>query len=80
MSSSSAGTMYTTPTSARNDPELSKLDHCDSTAKEFGFIPIPNRLRYDPATPFYFGTMINVSFGVFSTFSKFFALHVVGGM
>ena len=35
-----------------------------------GFLPIPKRLRYDPDKPFYFGTFLNVFFGVCTTMGK----------
>lgn len=35
---------------------------------DFGIIPIPKRLRYDPDKPFHFGLLLNVSFGFASTF------------
>lgn len=37
--------------------------------KDFGFLPIPKRVRYDPERPAHFGLMMNVIFGVASTFS-----------
>ncbi len=37
--------------------------------KDFGFLPIPKRLRYDPARPAHFGLLMNVIFGAASTFS-----------
>lgn len=40
--------------------------------KDFGFLPVPRRLRYDPDKPFHFGTFMNMSFGFASTFSKSF--------
>ncbi|OAX30910.1 MFS general substrate transporter [Rhizopogon vinicolor AM-OR11-026] len=36
--------------------------------KDFGYLPIPRRLRYDPDKPFHFGMLLNVSFGIGSTF------------
>ncbi|TFY80283.1 hypothetical protein EWM64_g3727 [Hericium alpestre] len=36
--------------------------------KDFGFLPIPQRLRYDPDKPVAFGTVMNASFGFGSTF------------
>jgi hypothetical protein len=50
----------------------------DSIPKDFGFLPVPERLRYDPDKPFYFGTMLNLSFGFASTFSKFFDCMFTG--
>ena len=40
--------------------------------KDFGFLPIPKRVRYDPERPFHFGLLMNVIFGVASTFSTYF--------
>jgi hypothetical protein len=37
---------------------------------DFGFLPVPKRLRYDPNKPFHFGLLLNASFGFASTFSK----------
>lgn len=37
-------------------------------AKDFGFLPIPRRLRYNPERPFQFGVLLNISFGLGSTF------------
>ncbi|KAF8633765.1 hypothetical protein AX15_001271 [Amanita polypyramis BW_CC] len=37
--------------------------------KDFGFLPIPERLRYHPDKPFHFGLLLNVSFGIASTFT-----------
>ncbi len=39
--------------------------------KDLGFIPIPRRLRYDPARPFQFGIGLNVLFAFACTFSKY---------
>lgn len=41
-----------------------------SYSKDFIFLPIPRRLRYDPAKPFHFGMLLNVSFGIGSTFGE----------
>lgn len=37
---------------------------------DFGLVPVPKRLRYDPGKPFHFGTLMNFSFGFASTFSE----------
>lgn len=37
--------------------------------KDFGLIPIPKRLQYNPMEPFHFGILLNASFGFASTFS-----------
>ncbi|KAI0055869.1 MFS general substrate transporter, partial [Artomyces pyxidatus] len=34
----------------------------------FGFLPIPKNLRYDPAHPAHFGLLLNVVFGISATF------------
>ncbi|KAJ7776834.1 major facilitator superfamily domain-containing protein [Mycena maculata] len=39
-----------------------------SFTHDFGFLPIPRRLRYDPEKPFHFGLLLNVLFGFASTF------------
>ncbi|KAG0701921.1 major facilitator superfamily domain-containing protein [Suillus ampliporus] len=36
--------------------------------KDFGLVPIPKRLQYNPIKPFHFGILLNVSFGFGSTF------------
>ncbi|KAI0056375.1 MFS general substrate transporter [Artomyces pyxidatus] len=36
--------------------------------KDFGFLPIPRRLRYDPEHPAKFGLLLNVVFGISGTF------------
>ncbi|KAI0336830.1 MFS general substrate transporter [Cubamyces sp. BRFM 1775] len=36
--------------------------------KDFGFLPIPSRLQYDPEHPAHFGLAMNVTFGLASTF------------
>ena len=40
--------------------------------KDFGFLPIPRKLQYDPERPFVFTMVLNVAFGFGSTFSEFF--------
>jgi len=37
--------------------------------KDFGLLPIPQHLRYDPDKPIHFGLLMNIAFGLFSTFS-----------
>ena len=37
---------------------------------DFGFLHIPERLRYHPDRPFYFGLLLNIFFGIASTFSE----------
>ena len=40
-----------------------------SHTHDFGFIPIPKRLRYDPERPVELGLVLNMIFGASSTFS-----------
>lgn len=48
---------------------------------DFGFIPIPKRLRYHPdQPPFHFGLLLNASFGFASTFGQrcvFLYVHIL---
>ncbi|EGN97823.1 hypothetical protein SERLA73DRAFT_182575, partial [Serpula lacrymans var. lacrymans S7.3] len=44
-----------------------EVEVISSRTKDFGFLPIPTKLRYDPHRPFYFGLLLNVSFGLAST-------------
>ncbi|TDL13142.1 hypothetical protein BD410DRAFT_847302 [Rickenella mellea] len=37
--------------------------------RDFGFLPIPKHLRYDPARPFQFTMLLNITFGFGSTFT-----------
>ena len=37
---------------------------------DFGFLPIPKNLQYNPARPFRFSTVLYITFGFGSTFSK----------
>ncbi|KAK1219524.1 hypothetical protein PQX77_017759 [Marasmius sp. AFHP31] len=37
--------------------------------RDFGLIPIPRRLRYDPQKPFHFGIVLQIAFGFASTFT-----------
>ncbi|KAJ7119752.1 major facilitator superfamily domain-containing protein [Mycena epipterygia] len=46
----------------------SGVEHEKSPTHDFGFLPIPRRLRYDPKKPFHFGLVLNVLFGFASTF------------
>ena len=45
--------------------------------KDFGFIPVPRHLRYDPTKPFHFGLLLNIAFGFASTFSERFDLPLL---
>lgn len=48
----------------------SDVDSISQSQTDFGFIPIPKRLRYDPDRPFHFGMTLNIAFGFASTFSE----------
>lgn len=39
--------------------------------KDFGIIPIPKRVQYDPKNPHEWTLALNIVFGVSSTFSMF---------
>ncbi|KAG8214846.1 major facilitator superfamily domain-containing protein [Butyriboletus roseoflavus] len=41
----------------------------DAPSTDFGILPIPERLQYDPDKPFHFGLVLNLSFGFASTFT-----------
>ncbi|KNZ79011.1 Putative uncharacterized transporter ygaY [Termitomyces sp. J132] len=60
----------TDATSRSSELGENELDiiHQPSTAYDFGIIPIPRRLCYDPTKPFHFDLVLNVSFGFASTF------------
>lgn len=46
--------------------------------KDFGFLPIPRRLRReDTSKPIGFGLILNVGFGIASTFSEWKSLYNV---
>jgi hypothetical protein len=53
--------------SQSNDPDCKIL-----LRKDFGFLPVPRHLRYDPTKPFHFGLLLNIAFGFASTFSECF--------
>lgn len=52
------------------DESLQPMTPEDSPTKDFGFLPIPRNLRYDPQKPHHFGLLLNVAFGFASTFSE----------
>lgn len=37
--------------------------------KDFGFLPIPKRVQYDPQRPPHFGLLMNAMFGITGSFS-----------
>lgn len=72
-----AATESQTTTTCTSDPNgaqqtipLQLLEQTESRvfAVDFGFLPIPKRLRYDPHKAFHFGLWLNIAFGVASTF------------
>ncbi|KAG9308523.1 major facilitator superfamily domain-containing protein [Chiua virens] len=65
MVSSTTETVVSAPSPA---PLANKLDS-DVLSTDFGILPIPKRLRYDPGKPFHFGLLLNLSFGFASTFT-----------
>jgi len=46
------------------------LSDAQPRTHDFGIIPIPSHLRYDPSGSFHFGMMLNIVFAFFSTFSE----------
>ncbi|KAF8802175.1 MFS superfamily [Phlegmacium glaucopus] len=71
MASTSPTTTIDAPLSKEEvDEKLdhSQLDHAPSVPKDFGLIPVPRHLRYDPTKPFHFGLVLNIAFGFASTF------------
>ena len=66
------------------DEEQSQLNNADFKIllpKDFGFILVPRHLRYDPSKPFHFGILLNIAFGLASTFSECFLPpfeHLIG--
>ncbi|PCH40465.1 hypothetical protein WOLCODRAFT_150509 [Wolfiporia cocos MD-104 SS10] len=67
---SSNGTLPVTPA---RETVLSKDSPGETEAikRDFGFLPIPRRLRYDPQNPAHFGLVLNATFGLASTFVEF---------
>ncbi|KAF8553663.1 MFS general substrate transporter [Imleria badia] len=64
---SSTETVVGAPLTRGPAPLAVKADSAVPSA-DFGIIPIPKRLRYDPDKPFHFGLLLNASFGFASTF------------
>ncbi len=70
-----------TPSQRQDLPE--KVDEDDIQGaqhrrnRDFGIIPIPTHLRYNPAKPFHFGMVLNIAFGLISTFSVFLPICVL---
>ena len=66
-----------TATTTQGEPEVVKQQSQSNNSdfkillpKDFGFIPVPRHLRYDPTKPFHFGLLLNIAFGFASTFSE----------
>jgi hypothetical protein len=58
-----------TPTVQNDTANADPKKVADPTYKtDFGIIPIPRHLRYDPERPFHFGLFLNAFFGFASTF------------
>ncbi|KAH8109791.1 major facilitator superfamily domain-containing protein [Phellopilus nigrolimitatus] len=57
----------TVPTTPRAEDDTTKR-HRGGT-RDFGFLPIPERLQYDSARAFKFTTVLNITFGFASTFT-----------
>ncbi|TBU43678.1 major facilitator superfamily domain-containing protein [Dichomitus squalens] len=58
----------TTPVVGSKEKDASNHTAADEEWKDFGFLPIPIRVRYDPESPAHFGLLMNVIFGIASTF------------
>ena len=65
-----------TASQGEEDKEQCQSNHPDFKIlpKDFGFIPVPRHLRYDPTKPFHFGLLLNIAFGFACTFSECFNL------
>ncbi|KAH9948293.1 major facilitator superfamily domain-containing protein [Amylocystis lapponica] len=62
-----AGTTSTSTETVQVTPDLAESeDHIHT--RDFGFLPIPERVRYDPKHPIHFGLVINIMLGFTSTF------------
>ena len=58
---------------AQTDSEKAKVEVDEvqrGGKRDFGFLPIPKKLRYDSSRKFEFTTVLNVTFGFASTFSE----------
>ena len=51
------------------EAEATANDGEEQELKDFGFLPIPKSVRYEPERPTHFGLLMNVIFGIASTFS-----------
>ncbi len=49
---------------------VERENHQERHKRDFGIIPIPVHLIYDPEVPFHFGLTLNILFGVTCTFGE----------
>ena len=80
LSPTATKTDYPTTSQGQLDKEQSQSNDADFKVflqKDFGFIPVPRHLRYDPTKPFHFGLLLNIAFGFASTFSERFDLPLL---
>ncbi|RDX44131.1 MFS general substrate transporter [Lentinus brumalis] len=64
-----SATVSTTDTlPAPSPPTEKEEDISTGSPTDFGFLPVPSRVRYDPDHPAQFGLLMNVIFGIASTF------------
>jgi len=77
MSSSGILTELPAPSPDAGSEKASASTQENWPTKDFGLIPIPKRLQYNPNKPFHFGILLNVSFGFASTFSTHFPVDDV---
>ncbi|KAG9126690.1 hypothetical protein FRC07_002383 [Ceratobasidium sp. 392] len=65
-----------TPADKESTPTVCSQTNPAQAAKEairkldFGFLPIPARLQYDPDNPSHFGLALNIFFGAACTLSR----------
>lgn len=58
----------TRPTTAVEDTNATEAGKALGGKVDFGFLPIPPRLRYNPERKVHFGVVLNAIFGFASTF------------
>ncbi|KAF8955137.1 major facilitator superfamily domain-containing protein [Flammula alnicola] len=62
-------TQSKTQTGTKTEPvTLESVNDGPEFTKDFGFLPIPAHLRYNPAKPPHFGLLLNIAFAFASTF------------
>ena len=72
--STAISTTDTLPTPTASQEKVKATPSVPS--RDFGFLPIPNRVRYDPDHPAHFGLLMNATFGIASTFSTSYLQHL----